>query len=58
MRTVEVERKLSVGTDASVKQRRQCSKVFSAEALLYALSLNRLLDQNSLDEHQGVLQQL
>ena len=41
-----------------MKQRRQRPKIFGTKALLQALSLNRPLDQNRVDEQQAVLQQL
>ena len=42
MTEVEVEGKLSIGIDVSVKQRCQRSKIFGAEALPLALLLKRM----------------
>src|SRR5258708_18400985 len=38
--------------DVSVKQRRQRPQIFGSKALPQALSLNRPLDQNRVDEHR------
>jgi hypothetical protein len=41
-----------------MEQRCQDPKILDAEALPQAFSLNRSLDQNRVDKHQTVLQQL
>ena len=42
----------------AVKERRQCPAILGAEASPEPFLFNRVLDQNRVDEHQVVLQQL
>ena len=54
----KIKGKLPVRIDVAMEQRSQDPKILDAEALPQAFSLNRSLDQNRVDKHQTVLQQL